>query len=80
MIKVKETEAKVSVAKRNITVTNVSINEDGFLVDEDGNIATGIAENLPEGVDSFDIKITIELPEPDDEAFVDDDGNIVYED
>lgn len=71
MIKVKDTEAKMSVPKRTITVTGVSI-EDGVLVDESGEIVYLIEERLPEGVEVFDIKITVELPEEDEEVDIED--------
>lgn len=71
MIKVKDTEAKMSVPKRTITVTGVSI-EDGILVDESGEIVYLIEERLPEGVEVFDIKITVELPEEDEEVDIED--------
>lgn len=65
MVKVKNTEAKVSVGKRTITVSNVSI-EDGLLVDEDGSIAERIENVLPDGVTEFTLKIVIELPEDEE--------------
>lgn len=57
----KDKKASTSVAKRTITATSVSI-KDGIFVDESGNIAESVKENLPDGIDTFDIKITIELP------------------
>lgn len=62
----KDKDATISVAKRTITATSVSI-KDGIFVDENGNIAELIKENLPDGVSEFDIKITIELPEDSEE-------------
>ena len=65
MIKVKDVESKQTEAKRNITISGVSVinNE---LVDEDGNIANAILEKLPDGVNEFDIKISIILPSDED--------------
>ena len=62
----KDKDATVSVAKRTITATSVSI-QDGIFVDENGNIAESVKENLPDGIDKFDIKITIEFPEDSEE-------------
>lgn len=62
MFKVKDNPSKKTDGKRSITVEAVSI-EDGQLVDENGPIAEGILENLPEGVEEFTIKIQVLLPE-----------------
>ena len=62
MFKVKDNPSKKTSGKRSITIDSVSI-EDGILVDENGSIVDGIAENLPEGVDEFTIKIQVLLPE-----------------
>lgn len=64
MFKTKDTESKMSEAKRTITVDNVYVDEDR-LCDEEGSIAQGILQNLPEGIDMFTIKITVKLPEDD---------------
>lgn len=65
MITVKDSESKVTAAKRNITIKNVRI-ENNVLVDEDGAIAAAIAAKLPENVEEFTIKISIELPDEND--------------
>lgn len=65
MITVKDSESKVTAAKRNITIKNVRI-EDNVLVDEDGVIASAIAAKLPENVEEFTIKISIELLDESD--------------
>lgn len=62
----KDKDATISVAKRTITATSVSI-KDGIFVDENGNIAELIKENLPDGVSEFDIKISVELPDDSEE-------------
>lgn len=64
MFKTKDTEPKMSEAKRTITVDNVYVDGDR-LCDEEGSIAQGILQNLPEGIDVFTIKITVKLPEDD---------------
>lgn len=62
MFKYSDTEAKISVPKRNITVSNVII-VDGKFVDEGGNIAENILEVLPDPNIPFTIKISIKLDE-----------------
>lgn len=57
--KVSVSKERVTPAKKNITVSNVSIDNKMF-VDEEGNIAERLLEELPEGVNQFDIKITVE--------------------
>ena len=60
----KDTEPKPQVAKRNIKIDGVSI-ENNQLIDEEGNIANRLADILPNGVDEFTLKITIVLPDED---------------
>ena len=62
MFKVKNNPSKTTESKRSITISSVSI-EDGQLVDENGSIVEGIAENLPDGVDEFTIKIQVVIPD-----------------
>ena len=65
MFKVKNTESKKTVAKRNITISGVTI-EDGRFYDENGDITPNLIEALPDPNMEFTIKITIELD--DDEV------------
>lgn len=65
MITVKDSESKVTTAKRSITIKNVSI-DNNILIDEDGAIAPAIAEKLPKNVNEFTIKISIDLLEEDE--------------
>ena len=62
MIKIKDTQSKITAPTRTITVSNISIKK-GHFVDEEGSIVEKVVSNLPEGVSEFDIKIKIELPE-----------------
>lgn len=62
MIKVKESKAKTTVAKRTISVTEVSI-ENGVFVDEEGNIAEKVLGKLPENNGKFTLSICVELPD-----------------
>lgn len=61
MVKFKDSAERVTPGSRNITVEGVRI-ENNKLVDESGDIATALADLLPNGVDEFVIKIKIELP------------------
>ena len=65
MFKVKNTESKKTVAKRNITISGVTI-ENGRFYDENGDITPNLIEALPDPNMEFTIKITIELD--DDEV------------
>lgn len=78
MVDFKDVEKKVSQGKRNIKITGVSI-IDGQLCDEDGSIIDRLADVIPNGVDSFDLKISIILEDddmdiepPNEEDFEDD--------
>lgn len=62
MINHKDTDSKVTKAKRNITISNVTV-KDGQFVDENGFIADAVAELLPDPEMSFTIKISIERDE-----------------
>lgn len=65
MVKSKVNEPKWTPSKKVISVNDVSI-VDGRLIDEDGTDAIyEIEKALPEGVDVFSFKITIELPPED---------------
>jgi len=62
MVKVKNVESKVSPSKINITATDIAV-VNGVFEDENGNIAQEIDAILKEnGVDTFTLKISIELP------------------
>lgn len=58
----KDTQKKISDAKRTIKVDCVSV-EDGRLVDENGPIAQAIADALPAGVEEFTIRIQVPIQE-----------------
>lgn len=62
MFKISNTEKKVSVPKRNITISGVSI-INGVLTDENGNIVDNLKNALPDPNGIFTIKISIELDE-----------------
>ena len=54
--------ASITIAKKNIKASDVRI-ENGTFVDEDGNIADRILEQLPEGAETFTIAISVEVDE-----------------
>lgn len=65
MIKVKDTESKKTSPKRNITISGVSIVDNKFY-DESGEIVEGVLDALPDPSTEFTIKISIELPDEDE--------------
>ena len=67
MVDSKIKKATVSAAKKNITASEVRI-ENGTFVDDEGSIVERIAEKLPEGTTIFDIKISIEISDEESEA------------
>ncbi|MSS07026.1 hypothetical protein FYJ38_00025 [Clostridium sp. WB02_MRS01] len=73
MIKVKDVDSKWSPRKKNITIENIRVDGDKF-VDEEGSIADRLLDALPSGKDTqFTIKISIELPDEEDEVDLSDD-------
>lgn len=79
MIEIKETEQKTTAAKRNIKLKDILVKEIR-LVDADGeDLTQRFIEAIPEGMETVELKVSFELAEPDEEATVDEDGNVVYE-
>ena len=66
MFKVKDTEEKLTPAKKTITVSGVHIENSSF-VDEEGNIADRLSDLIPDGFEEFAMKMTFELPLTDAE-------------
>lgn len=62
MIKINETPEKLNPRKRNIQLKNISLH-DLNLIDTDENITQEVIDALPEGTETVDFKITVELPE-----------------
>ena len=64
MIKISEQESKVTPRKKNIQLKNISV-ESLRLIDTDTgeDVAQEVIDALPDGVDTIDFKITVELPE-----------------
>ena len=62
MFDIKDSEPKMSEWKRAITIKNVYVDGDK-LCDEEGPIAQGILQNLPDAIEEFTVRITVKLPE-----------------
>lgn len=64
MIKISNTESKTTPAKKNIQLKNISV-KDLRLVDTDTgeDISQEVINEIPDGIDTVNFKITIELPE-----------------
>ena len=64
MIKIKETPAKLNPKKRNVDLKNISL-PDLHLIDTDTgkDITQEVIDALPEGTETVDFKISVELPE-----------------
>lgn len=65
-VKVTNTDAKVSAPKRTITIKGAVIKELKF-VDETGDVTNVVLEEIPENLETIDVKITLELPDEIDE-------------
>ena len=66
MIKITETEEKVTPSKRNIKLDGIFVKDLKF-VDETGDITQQVIDALPEGTEQVGFKITVELPSDEDE-------------
>jgi len=64
LIKITNTESKTTPAKKNITLKNISV-KDLRLIDTDTgeDITETVVDELPNGVDTVDFKITVEIPD-----------------
>ena len=61
MIKITETEEKVTPSKRNIKLDGIFVKDLKF-VDETGDITQQVIDALPEGTEQVGFKITVEIP------------------
>lgn len=68
MIKISETESKRVNAKKNIQLKNISV-RDLRLIDTDTgeDVIQEVIDALPDGTETVDFKITVELPDEDEE-------------
>lgn len=60
MVDIKETKGSVTAPKRNITVKGAIVKDLRF-VDETGDVTQQVLEQIPEGLDTINVKISIEL-------------------
>ena len=61
MIKIAESEEKITPAKKNIKLDGIFVKDLKF-VDETGDITQQVIDALPVGMEQVGFKITIELP------------------
>ena len=65
MIKITESQEKLTPAKKNIKLDGIFVKDLKF-VDETGDITQQVIDALPEGTSQVSFKITVELPSEDD--------------
>lgn len=64
MIKINEIESKITPRKKNIQLKNISLHNLNLIDTDTGeNITQEVIDALPEGTETVDFKITVELPE-----------------
>ena len=62
MVSIKETESKITAAKKNITIKDALVSELRF-VDETGDVTDQVLSAIPEDFKTINIKISLELPD-----------------
>lgn len=65
-VTVKNTESRVTAPKRTITVKDAVVKELRF-VDESGDVTNQVLEQIPEGLETINVKISIELDSESEE-------------
>ena len=65
MIKITESEQKVTPAKKSIKLDGIYVKDLKF-VDETGDITQQVIDALPEGTEQVGFKITVELPDEEE--------------
>ena len=65
MIKITESEQKVTPAKKSIKLDGIFVKDLKF-VDETGDITQQVIDALPEGTEQVGFKITVELSSDED--------------
>lgn len=64
MIKISEMKSKTTPRKKNIQLKNISLHDLNLIDTDTGeNITKEVINALPEGTETVDFKITVELPE-----------------
>ncbi|MCM1233003.1 MAG: hypothetical protein NC489_23000 [Ruminococcus flavefaciens] len=62
MVSIKETESKIVVGKKNITIKGALVSELRF-VDETGDVTEQVLSAIPSEFKTINVKITLELPD-----------------
>lgn len=64
MFKISEVDEKITPAKKNLVLKNISV-KDLHLVDTDTgeDITAAVIKEIPTGVETIDFKVTFELPD-----------------
>lgn len=65
-VKITNTDAKVSAPKRTIIIKGAVVKDLRF-VDETGDVTNMVLDEIPESLETIDVKITLELPEEENE-------------
>lgn len=64
MIKISEMKSKTTPRKKNIQLKNISLHDLNLIDTDTGeNITQEVIVALPDGTETVDFKITVELPE-----------------
>ena len=66
MVSIKETESKVTAAKKNITIKDAIVKELRF-VDETGYVTERVLSAIPKGFETINVKISLELSDEETE-------------
>jgi hypothetical protein len=66
MVKISNSSSKHVAAKRTITINDALVRELKF-VDETGDVTEQVLSEIPSGIGTINVKITIELPDEDEE-------------
>lgn len=62
MVSIKETESKVTSAKKNIMIKDALVSKLRF-VDESGDVTEQVLSAIPAQFKTINVKITLELPD-----------------
>nr|DAT99568.1 MAG TPA: hypothetical protein [Caudoviricetes sp.] len=64
MIKINEIKSKTTPRKKNIQLKNISLHDLNLINTDTGeNITQEVIDALPEGIETIDFNISVELPE-----------------
>lgn len=62
MVSIKETESKIVVGKKNITIKDAIVSELRF-VDETGDVTEQVLSAIPKEFKTINVKISLDLPD-----------------